>query len=165
MVIFSPHPLKKLFFCSILNLREFFHSEKYRVFTQHAAVAIMRHSASMGKCILHIYSANAESEISPFHMIIVFFWGYVSQIAALSIFSCDQAALQMVFSVRLSVCPSVCPSVRPSHLFDYVPIILSSWNFQELLPVTEVTSMRKVKVRGQRSRSQRSQPNFTVCGL
>ena len=30
------------------------------------------------------------------------------------IFSCDQAALQMVFSVRLSVCPSVRPSVRPS---------------------------------------------------
>ena len=35
---------------------------------------------------------------------------------------------------------------RPSHLFDYVPIIVSSWNFQELLPVTEVTSMQKVKV-------------------
>ena len=31
-----------------------------------------------------------------------------------SIFSCDQAALQMVFSVRLSVCLSVCPSVRLS---------------------------------------------------
>ena len=31
-------------------------------------------------------------------------------------FSCDQAALQMVFSVRLSVCPS--------HLSDYVPIIV-----------------------------------------
>ena len=29
-------------------------------------------------------------------------------------FSYDQAALQMVFSVRLSVCPSVRPSVRPS---------------------------------------------------
>ena len=28
------------------------------------------------------------------------------------IFSCDQAALWMVFSVRLSVCLSVCPSVR-----------------------------------------------------
>ena len=40
-------------------------------------------------------------------------------------------------------------SVRPSHLFDYVPIIVSSWNFQELLPVTEVTSMQKVKVKGQ----------------
>ena len=77
------------------------------------------------------------------------------------VFSCDQAALQMVFSV----CLSVRLSVRLSHLFDYVPIIVSSWNFQELLPVTEVTSMQKVKVRGQRSRSQRSQPNFTVSGL
>ena len=52
---------------------------------------------------------------------------------------------------------SVCLSVRPSHLFDYVPIIVSSWNFQEVLPMTEVTSMQKAKVRGQRSRSQ-SQP-------
>ena len=81
------------------------------------------------------------------------------------VFSCDQAALQMVFSVCLSVRPSVCLSVRPSHLFDYVPIIVSSWNFQELLPMTKVTSMWKVMVRGQRSRSQRSQPNFTVSGL
>ena len=32
----------------ILNLREFFHNEKYGVFTQHAAVAVMRHSATMG---------------------------------------------------------------------------------------------------------------------
>ena len=61
-----------------------------------------------------------------------------------------------------SVCPSVCPSVHLSHLFDYVPIIVSSWNFQELLPMTKVRSMQKVKVRGQRSRSQ---PNFTVSGL
>ena len=76
-------------------------------------------------------------------------------------FSCDQADLQMVFSV----CPSVRLSVRPSHLFDYVPIVVSSWNFLELLPVTEVTSMQKFKVGGQRSRSQRSQPNFTVSGL
>ena len=64
------------------------------------------------------------------------------------IFSCDQAALQMVFSVCLS------------HLLYYVPIIVSSWNFQELLPMTKVRSMHKVKVRGKRSRSQRSQPNF-----
>ena len=77
------------------------------------------------------------------------------------VFSCDQAALQMVQSVRLSVRPSV----RPSHLFDYVPIIVSSWNFQELLPMTKVMSMQKVKVRGQRSRSQRSQLNLTVSGL
>ena len=73
------------------------------------------------------------------------------------IFSCDQAALWMVFSVRLSVCPSV----RLSHLFDYVPIIVSSWNFQELSHWTRVRSMQKVKVRGQRSRSQRSRPKFS----
>ena len=79
------------------------------------------------------------------------------------IFSCDQAALWMVFSVRLSVRPSVCPSVRLSvcHLFDYVPIIVSSWNFQELSHWTRVRSMQKVKVRGQRSRSQRSRPKFS----
>ena len=80
---------------------------------------------------------------------------------SLMVFSCDQAALQMVFSV----CPSVRLSVCLSHLFDYVPIIVSSWNFQELLPMTNVRSMQKVKVRGQRSRSQRSQPNLTVSGL
>ena len=61
--------------------------------------------------------------------------------------------------------PSVRPSVCLSHLFDYVPIIVSSWNFQELLPVTKVTSMQKVMVRGQRSRSQRSQPNLIISGL
>ena len=61
-------------------------------------------------------------------------------------------------SVRLSIRPSVCLS----HPFHYVPIIVSSWNFQEWLPITEVMSMQKVKVRGQRSRSQRSNPNLAV---
>ena len=55
-------------------------------------------------------------------------------ISILRVFSCDQAALWMVQSVRPSVRPSVRlsvrPSVRPSHLFDYVPIIVSSWNFR-----------------------------------
>ena len=60
----------------------------------------------------------------------------------------------------LSVCPSVRLSVRLSHLFDYVPIIVSSWNFQELSLGTRVRSMQKVKVRGQRSRSQRSRPKL-----
>ena len=66
------------------------------------------------------------------------------------IFSCDQAAIWLVQSVHPSVCLSVCPS----HLFHHVPIIVSSWNFQELLPWSKVMSMQKVKVRGQRSRSQ-----------
>ena len=81
----------------------------------------------------------------------------VQKVCPLSVFSCDQAALWMVFSVR--------PFVRLSHLFDYVPIIVSSWNFQELSPRTRVRSMQKVKIRGQRSRSQRSRPNLTVSGL
>ena len=61
--------------------------------------------------------------------------------------------------VRLSVC------LCPSHLFHYVPVIVSPWNFQEWLPMTKVRSMQKVKSRGQRSRSQRSTPNLTVSGL
>ena len=67
----------------------------------------------------------------------------------------------MVFSVYLSVCLSV----RLSHFFHYVTFIVSSWKFQELLPLTKVRSMQKVEVRGQRSRSQRLKPNLTVSGL
>ena len=67
----------------------------------------------------------------------------------LLIFSCDQAALWMVFSVRLS------------HLFDYVPRNVSSWNCQELSSRTSVRFMQKFKVRSQRSRPKRSQPNLT----
>ena len=55
----------------------------------------------------------------------------------------------------------VCPPVRLSHL---VPFIASSWNFQELLPMTKVRSMQTVMVGGERSRSQRSKPNLTVSG-
>ena len=54
----------------------------------------------------------------------------------------------------LSVCLSVRPSVRLSHLFHHVPIIVSSWNFQELLPWSKVMSMQKVKVKGQGHRGQ-----------
>ena len=80
-------------------------------------------------------------------------------------FSCNQAAFWLVQSFRPSVRPSVCLSVRLSHLFHHVPIIVSSWNFQDLLPWSEVMSMQKVKVRGQRSRSQRSTPKLAVSGL
>ena len=63
-------------------------------------------------------------------------------------------------SVHLSVPPSVCPS----HRFHYVLIIASSRNFKGWLPMTEVMSMVKMKTRGQRSRSQRSKPNFAFSG-
>ena len=50
--------------------------------------------------------------------------------------------------------------VRLSVDHTYFTMFLSSYhhekNFQELLPMTEVISMQKVKVIGQRSRSQRS---------
>ena len=54
---------------------------------------------------------------------------------------------------------SISPFVTPFH---YVRIIVSS--SKELLPMTKVRSMQKIKVRGQRSRSHRSKPNLTVSG-
>ena len=70
-------------------------------------------------------------------------------------FSCDQAPLRTLISV--------CLSLRLSHLFDNVPLIVGCWSFQELLPMTDVFR-QKVKVRGQRSRSQRSWPHWAVFG-
>ena len=78
--------------------------------------------------------------------------------------ACDPSSSKNT-SFCLSVCPSVRPSVCLSHLFHWVPVIVSSWNFQELLPLTKVMSMQKVKVIGQRSRSQRSKPNLAISGL
>ena len=79
-------------------------------------------------------------------------------------FNCDQAALQMVFSVRLSVCLSVrlslCQSVTPFWLCSYHRIIMK---FSGVI----INNQSKVhaKGEGQRWRSQRSQPNLTVSGL
>ena len=55
---------------------------------------------------------------------------------------------------------SICPSVRLSHLFDYVPIIVSSWNFQELSHWTRVRSCKRSRseVKGQGHRGH--DPNF-----
>ena len=47
------------------------------------------------------------------------------------------------------------------HLFHNVPVIVSSWNCQELLPLTKVISMQEIKVRCQRSRSQMSKQILT----
>ena len=56
---------------------------------------------------------------------------------------------------------SICPSVAHS---DNFPVIVSSWNFQKLLPLTDKMSKQKVKVRGQRSMSQRPWPHLAVSG-
>ena len=64
-------------------------------------------------------------------------WGFLAFLAATK---------QLYEWYFLSVCLSVSPSVRLSHLFDYVPIIVSSWHLLELSPRTRVRSMSKVKV-------------------
>ena len=76
------------------------------------------------------------------------------------VFSCDQAALQMVFSVCPSVRLSVRPSVTPFWLCSHHCIIMK---FSGV--ITSDRSDVHAKGQGQRSRSQRSQPNFTVSGL
>ena len=83
-------------------------------------------------------------------------------------FSCDQAALQMVFSVRPSVCLSVRLSVCPSVRLSVTPFWLCSHHHIIMKFSGVITSDRSdvhAKGQGQRSRSQRSQPNFTVSGL
>ena len=71
------------------------------------------------------------------------------------IFSCDQAALWMVFSVRLSVCPSVrlsvrlsvCPSVTPFWLCSHHRIIMK---FSGVITLDQ----GKVHAKGQGQRSK-----------
>ena len=48
----------------------------------------------------------------------------------IKIFSCDQAALQMGFSVCLSVHPSVCLSVRPSVRHTFLTMFPSSYHHE-----------------------------------
>ena len=81
---------------------------------------------------------NAEYDI-PSHILKTIFGLHASVIL-----SCDQAALKH-FS----------PSVRPSRRLSV----------SVLLPMAEVTSMQKVKGRGQMSRSQRSKLNLAISRL
>ena len=62
-------------------------------------------------------------------------------------FSCDQAALQMVFSVCLSVCPSVRLSVTPFWLCSHHRIIMK---FSGVI----TNDQRKVHAKGQGQRSK-----------
>ena len=63
-------------------------------------------------------------------------------------------------SVRPSVRPSVCPSVTPFWLCSHHRIIMK---FSGV--ITSDRTDVHAKGQGQRSRSQRSQPNLTVSGL
>ena len=115
---------------------------------------LWRRTGNFFKTFLQFYVYDLRFKAAWLTTFFVEFWTLLSMSTS-SLFSCDQAALQMVFSVRPSVCLS--------HLFHHVPIMVPSWNFQELLPWSKVMSMQKV--RGQRSRSQRSTANLAVSGL
>ena len=59
-----------------------------------------------------------------------FSWFFGDYIWYLRIFSCDQAALWMVFSVRLSVCPSVRLSVCLSVCHTFLTMLPSSYHHE-----------------------------------
>ena len=82
------------------------------------------------------------------------------------LFSCDQAALQMVFSVclsvRPSVCLSVCPSVRPSMTMfpsSYHEIFRSYYQWQKWRPCKRSRS----EVKGQGHRGHNPTLPFPDC--
>ena len=70
------------------------------------------------------------------------------------VFSCDQAALWMVFSVCLSVCPSVCLSVTPFWLCSHHRIIMK---FSGV--ITNDKSDVHAKGQGQRSKVKVTEVN------
>ena len=84
---------------------------------------------------------------------IIFQWGKHSESRDLTQWKVFLAATKQLYEW---FSPSVRLSVRLPQLFHYVPIILSSWNFQELLQLTEARSVQKVRseVKGQGYRGQ-----------
>ena len=74
--------------------------------------------------MLHLYLFLIEAKYIHVQPII-----YLS--VSYHIFSCDQAALRIVESIRPPLCLSLC------HTFDNVPLIASSWNFREWLSLTK----------------------------
>ena len=80
-------------------------------------LSIEQYTSGRSECLIYWQSVLNSFRHLPFikHVLTTFF-------------SCDQAALSMFQSVvrpSLSVHPSVCLW----HLFRYVPVIVSSWNF------------------------------------
>ena len=72
----------------------------------------------------------------------------------MSPFSWFLAGTKQLWTVMF-ICLPVCHT-----FFHYVSLVVSPWNFRDLLPLTKVMSIHKVKVRGQRSKSQRSKIFF-----
>ena len=79
------------------------------------------------------------------------------------IISCHQAALRTLQSVCPSVCLSICASVHLWHLFHNVFVIISSWNFQELLPLRCPCKSSRSEVKDQGHRGQNPTSLFLDC--
>ena len=100
-----------------------------------------------GKCQLQHQRSTAEPRMAAFDM-----KHFHMQFL---VFSCDQAALQMVFSVCLSVCPSVRLSVCPSVRLSVTPFWLCS-HYRIIMKFSGVITndRRKVHAKGQGQRSK-----------
>ena len=79
------------------------------------------------------------------------YMGYISSYNQAPLRTRQSVGLSVRLSVCVSVCLSVCLSVKPFSQWSSHRIII--------LPMTKLMSMKKVKVRGQRWRSQRSKSN------
>ena len=99
----------------------------------------------------HVYAAidHLWQWITVGYVIVKFY--NMPMIFTCSVFSCDQAALRTPLSVGLSVCLSVCHTFLTMFVSSYRHKIFRSYYQWQ-----KVMSMQKVKVIGQRSRSQRS---------
>ena len=79
---------------------------------------------------------------------------------------CFLAATKQLFEwFSPFVCLSVCLSVRPSLRHTFLTMFPSLYHHEISGVITSDKSDVHAKGRGQRSRSQRSQPNLTVSGL
>ena len=103
-----------------------------------------------------LYTKERNLPLLPCHLFPspqpLWWFGFLIRICVFSFQLRPSSSMNGIF--HLSVRLSHCPSVTPFSLCSRHRIIISSWKFRELLPMTKLRSMQKVKVRGQRSRSQ-----------
>ena len=98
--------------------------------------------------------------ITPVYLMNIVFW----KCLCFLFFSCDQAALQMVFSV----CPSVCLSVRPSVRHTFLTMFPSSYHHEIFRSYYQWQKWRPCKrsrseVKGQGHRGHNPTLSFPDC--
>ena len=113
-----------------LKFEGIFRSEKYRVFTQHAAVAIWRHSATMGQSIL-----------DPLHHCLGLGHEIMVWVVCLSIFLCDDIDIgHHWFTIFMPNGTKPLPETND----DLLSITLLGTNFREILINMQSISLNKM---------------------